>query len=51
MKAAGNRCGLVGYDDQEHGFFNSGRGDGPHFTKTVAEMDKFLVSLGRLPVK
>lgn len=43
MKKAGNRCELVGYDGQPHGFFN-----GPGYEPTLAEMDKFLVSLGYL---
>ena len=47
MKAAGNRCELVGYADQVHGFFNQE----PWLAKTIAEMDKFLVSLGWLPAK
>ena len=47
MKAAGNRCELVGYEGQSHGFFNQE----PWLAKTTAEMDKFLVSLGWLPAK
>jgi acetyl esterase/lipase len=46
MKKAGNRCELVGYDGQTHGFFNFGRGE--KFFETVAEMDRFLGSLGYL---
>lgn len=46
MKNAGNRCELVGYEGQTHGFFNFGRTD--KFFDTVAEMDRFLVSLGYL---
>jgi acetyl esterase/lipase len=48
MTKAGNRCELIGYDGQKHGFFNYGRGDGTYYTKTVAEMDRFLGSLGWL---
>lgn len=48
MRAAGNRCELVGYEGEEHGFFNHGRGDGSAYTDTVKRMDKFLVSLGWL---
>ena len=44
MKKAGNRCELVGYEGQAHGFFNSAR-----YAETLAEADKFLVSLGYLP--
>lgn len=45
MTKAGNRCELVGYDGQQHGFFNYGRA-GSRYDETVAAMDKFLVSLG-----
>jgi acetyl esterase/lipase len=48
MQKAGNRCELVGYDGQNHGFFNYGHGDNPYYKKTVAAMDVFLVSLGYL---
>jgi len=48
MKQAGNRCELVGYEGQGHGFFNFGRGDGTAFYQTLAEADKFLASLGWL---
>ena len=44
MKKQGNRCELVGYEGQSHGFFN-----GPRFDETIEEADKFLVSLGYLP--
>jgi len=45
MKKAGNRCELVGFDGQKHGFFNHE----PFLTKTLEAADKFLVSLGYLP--
>jgi len=48
MQKAGNRCELVGYDDQGHGFFNSGRGGNLHYVNTVRAMDRFLGSLGYL---
>jgi acetyl esterase/lipase len=48
MTAAGNQCELVGYEGQPHGFFNYGRGDGTHYTKTVEAMDKFLAKVGML---
>ena len=48
MKGAGNRCKLVEYEDQGHGFFNYGRGDGKPFTDTMREADEFLRSLGYL---
>ncbi len=43
MKKAGNRCELVGYEGQPHGFFN-----GAKYEETLAEADRFLVSLGFL---
>lgn len=45
MKAAGNRCELIGYPGQPHGFFNRE----PWRSKTLEEADRFLVSLGWLP--
>jgi dipeptidyl aminopeptidase/acylaminoacyl peptidase len=49
MKKAGNRCELVGYEGQGHGFFNYGRGDSRYYRETLAAADKFLVSLKYLP--
>lgn len=46
--AAGNQCHIITYPDQKHGFFNFGRGGGKYYKLTVAEMDKFFVSLGWL---
>lgn len=43
MKAADNRCELVGYEGQPHGFFNKAK-----YTETLAATDAFLVSLGYL---
>ncbi|MCA9123160.1 MAG: alpha/beta hydrolase [Planctomycetaceae bacterium] len=48
MKKFGNRCELVGYEDQPHGFFNHGRSGNKYFDATLASLDKFLVSLGYL---
>lgn len=48
MKASGNRCELVGYPGQSHGFFNYGRAGNKYFVETVKKMDAFLVSLGYL---
>ena len=48
MKAAGNRCELVGFEDQAHGFFNYGRGDNRFFRETLTKADQFLASLGYL---
>jgi acetyl esterase/lipase len=46
MKQAGNRCELVGYDGMPHGFFNA-----TQYSETLAEADRFLTSLGYLPVR
>jgi acetyl esterase len=48
MKQAGNRCELIGYEGQGHGFFNFGKGGDTNFIATTKEMDRFLVSLGYL---
>lgn len=46
MLAAGNRCELVAYEGESHGFFNYGRDGGENFRDTLARTDRFLVSLG-----
>jgi acetyl esterase/lipase len=46
MKAAGNRCELVGYEGQPHGFFNKAK-----YAETLEATDAFLVSLGYLSAK
>ncbi len=48
MKAAGNRCELVGFEGQQHGFFNYGRGGNRYYEQTLKQADEFLVSLGYL---
>ncbi len=48
MKKAGNRCEVAGFDGQQHGFFNFGRGDNSMFLATLTQADKFLASLGWL---
>ena len=48
MREKGNRCELVGYEGQGHGFFNANRRGDEYFKKTVARMDEFLASLGYL---
>lgn len=48
MRAAGNRCELVGYDGEPHGFFNHGRGGNRSYEATLKAADAFLVSLGWL---
>ncbi|MBM4154783.1 MAG: alpha/beta hydrolase [Lentisphaerae bacterium] len=47
-REAGGRCEIVTYEGQAHGFFNHGRGGDEYFKKTLAEADRFLVSLGWL---
>jgi len=44
MIKAGNRCELVGFDGEQHGFFNSE----PFLTQTLKAADKFLASIGWL---
>jgi acetyl esterase/lipase len=52
MKKAGNRCELVGYEGEKHGFFNVGRGgSNKNFIATTKRMDEFLTSLGYLQGK
>jgi len=59
MQEAGNRCELVGFEDQGHGFFNSGRGgnakrrarDDRMYRETTYRLDQFLISLGYLSGK
>lgn len=52
MKKAGNRCELIGYEGEKHGFFNLGRGgSNKSFIATTKRMDEFLASLGYLQGK
>ncbi len=46
MKAAGNRCELVGFDGLGHGFFNYGRDGGAAYRATMDATRAFLASLG-----
>ena len=48
MTAAGNRCQLVGYPNQGHGFFNAHRENDAAYQDTLKQMDDFFVSLGWL---
>jgi Esterase/lipase len=48
MQAAGARCELLIYENQEHGFFNASKSR-EHFALTLAATDDFLQSLGWLP--
>lgn len=49
VEAAGGRCEVHTYEGQGHGFFNYYNRE--LYDKTVAEMDRFLVSLGYLQAK
>ena len=49
MKASGQRCDLLVYDGQGHGFFNHRKGKNPYYAPTVEAMDAFLAELGFLP--
>lgn len=42
----GGTCELVGYEGQQHGFFNFGRGGNEYYEKTTARMIEFLTALG-----
>ena len=46
MNDAGNKCTLVGYEGQKHGFFNYGREGSAYYEKTLKSLDEFLVGLG-----
>jgi acetyl esterase/lipase len=46
MKKAGNRCELVGYPGEGHGFFNYRNGGGKNFFDTLEKTHRFLASLG-----
>ncbi len=48
MVAAGNRCELMTWEGQKHGFFNLGKADNRYFIATVEAADRFLASLGFL---
>ena len=51
MQAAGNRCELVGFDGQAHGFFNHRPAGNPYYDETLRKTDEFLASLGYLKRK
>jgi acetyl esterase/lipase len=48
MTEMGNRCELVGFDGEAHGFFNYGRGGNKAYLETLIKADEFLASLGYL---
>lgn len=53
MRAAGNRCEIVPFEGEPHGFFNPGRSKGDDkdaaFKRSLQLTDEFFVSLGYLP--
>jgi len=48
--AMGDDCRLVGYDDAKHGFFNPEVEGGRWYRSTLLEADRFLTSIGYLPI-
>jgi len=48
MTEMGNRCELVGFEGEAHGFFNYGRGGNKAYLETLTKADEFLASLGYL---
>ena len=51
MIAVGNRCDLIGFDGENHGFFNYGRNGNKAYYETLRKADEFLASLGYLKGK
>jgi dienelactone hydrolase len=51
MEAAGVRCDTRVFAGAAHGFFNRDADGIPGFTETLADADRFLVSLGWLKAK
>lgn len=47
MNNQGNRCELVAYKDQGHGFFNLGKNKDT-YEDTIVKLDQFLTSIGYL---
>jgi len=45
MRELGSRCDVAGFDGQEHGFFNYGRGENEMYRETLRRADEFLTSL------
>lgn len=48
MRKQGNRCEVVGFKGQKHGFFNNRKGRPEMYQATTRLMDEFLTSLGWL---
>ncbi|WP_339735767.1 alpha/beta hydrolase [uncultured Gimesia sp.] len=52
MKQNGNRCELVAFKDQGHGFFNLRKNkSSENYDSTIEKLDQFLTSLGYLAPK
>ena len=51
MQVAGVRCDTRVFPGAAHGFFNKDADGIPGFSETLADADRFLVSLGWLPAK
>lgn len=48
MQGLGNRCELVGFDGQNHGFFNYSPSGNKYYDETLRRTEEFLASLGYL---
>ncbi len=51
MQAAGVRCDTRAFPGAAHGFFNKDVDGIPGFSETLADADRFPISLGWLPAK
>ncbi|WP_417384286.1 alpha/beta hydrolase [Gimesia sp.] len=51
MKQKGNRCVLVAYPNEGHGFFNLRKNSEDNYYSTIKKLDQFLTSLGYLEPK
>ncbi len=47
--ALGNRCDLIFYEGQAHGFFNYKAEGNPYFEQSMTAAEAFLASIGVLP--
>ena len=50
MRALGNRCELVGFDGQNHRFFNYRPSGNKYYDETLGKAKEFLASLGYLKI-
>ncbi|QDT90519.1 alpha/beta hydrolase [Gimesia algae] len=48
MKQNGNRCELIAYEGEGHGFFNLRKNTEDNYHSTIKKLDQFLTSLGYL---